>query len=124
LLVIERSEFGHGGDDVVGGERAQAGDAGEDVVAPSELLSAAISASSAATWRTICSRRWLELSGQLLQGERKPQRELSRLIVGFDDSGAWEAAAPLDNFTLAPALHLTREVGRPGRRMRSTSSLR
>nr|KIS30149.1 hypothetical protein TQ38_24305 [Novosphingobium sp. P6W] len=37
LLVIERSEFGHGGDDLVGGECAEASDAGENVVAPGEL---------------------------------------------------------------------------------------
>jgi hypothetical protein len=38
LLVIKRSEFGHGGDDLVGGKCTQTGDAGEDVVVRGELF--------------------------------------------------------------------------------------
>lgn len=38
LLVIERPEFGHSGDDLVGSDGAEASDAGDDVVAPGELF--------------------------------------------------------------------------------------
>lgn len=34
LLVIEAAEFGHGDDELVGGQGSHAGDAGEDLVAP------------------------------------------------------------------------------------------
>nr|WP_241656656.1 hypothetical protein [Sphingomonas oligophenolica] len=38
LLAIERSEITHGGDDLVGGELAEASDAGDNVVPASKLF--------------------------------------------------------------------------------------
>lgn len=37
------------------------------------------------------------------------------LIVGFDDSAAWDDM-PLKNFSLSPSLRLVQEAGRPGRK--------
>lgn len=36
-------------------------------------------------------------------------------ILSYDDTGRWEGIVPLRDFTLAPALRVTHEVGRPGR---------
>ena len=36
LLVLEAAEFGHGGDELVGGQRSDAGDAGEDLMPAGE----------------------------------------------------------------------------------------
>lgn len=38
------------------------------------------------------------------------------LILGYDDSGAWDDVAPMDGFTLSPSLRLVQEAGRPGRK--------
>lgn len=38
------------------------------------------------------------------------------LIVGYDDSGAWDKIVPLNGFSLAPSLRLVQEAGRPGRK--------
>ncbi|GGB97587.1 hypothetical protein GCM10011494_15090 [Novosphingobium endophyticum] len=37
------------------------------------------------------------------------------LIVGFDDTGIWAGAIPLDAFSLSPSLRMVQEAGRPGR---------
>lgn len=37
-------------------------------------------------------------------------------IVSYDDSGLWDGIVPLRDFNLAPALRVTQEVGRPGRK--------
>jgi len=36
-------------------------------------------------------------------------------IMSYDDTGQWEGILPLKDFTLAPSLRITQEVGRPGR---------
>lgn len=36
-------------------------------------------------------------------------------ILSFDDSGHWEERVPLRDFTLAPALRITQEIGHPRR---------
>jgi hypothetical protein len=64
LLVLEGIHFGHDGDELVGGERAEAADLGEVLCHRaswgSVAMITAISASNASTWWTICSKRYLQ----------------------------------------------------------------